>query len=595
MKRIFLLLIVALSTVACSTRPPSSRAPLAEWQQPEGPSNLTPQAGWRGEKFAVATAHPLASAAGVEMLQAGGSAIDAAVAVQMVLTLVEPQSSGIGGGAFLLHFDGRQTIAYDGRESAPAAADESLFIKPDGQAMRFAEAVVGGRAVGVPGTLRLLEMAHAAHGRLPWARLFAPAIRLAEDGFPVAQRLHTLLATDAALRRDPVARAYFYDREGQPWPVGHRLRNPELAAVLRRVANAGADAFYSGDIAQAMVDKVRQHADNPGYLSLADLSAYQAKRRLPFCTVYVPKTNAAPRRYRICGFPPPGSGAIAIAQILGLLERTEAAQLSFSDPLWLHYYSEAARLAFADRAQYLADPDFVAPPAGDWYSLLAPTYLDARARLIGAQSLRVAPAGHPAGEALAMAAMPEQPEYGTSHLSIVDAYGNALAMTTTIEDTFGARQMVQGFLLNNELTDFSFTPADAQGRPVANRLTPGKRPRSSMSPTLVFDADSGELLLSGGSPGGAMIIHYTAKLLYALLHWQMTPQQAIDLPNFGSLNGPTLLEEKRFTDAFIAALQKRGHEVKEINLNSGLQAIDKTASGYRGGVDPRREGQVKGE
>ncbi len=595
MKRIFLLLILALSAVACSSLPSSTRAPAAEWQPPEGPSGLTWQAGWRGEKFAAATAHPLASAAGVEMLQAGGSAVDAAVAVQMVLTLVEPQSSGIGGGAFLLHFDGRQTIAYDGRESAPAAANESLFIKPDGQPMRFAEAVVGGRAVGVPGTLRLLEMAHAAHGRLPWARLFAPAIKLAEDGFPVGRRLHTLLAADAALRRDPAARAYFYDREGQPWPVGHRLRNPELAAVLRRVASAGVDAFYSGDIAQAMVNKVRQHADNPGYLSLADLSAYQAKRRPPLCTVYVPKTDAAPRRYRICGFPPPGSGAIAIAQILGLLERTEAAQLSFSDPLWLHYYSEAARLAFADRAQYLADPDFVVPPAGDWYSLLAPAYLDARARLIGAQSLRVAPAGHPAGETLSMAAMPEQPEYGTSHLSIVDVYGNALAMTTTIEDAFGARQMVQGFLLNNELTDFSFLPADAQGRPVANRLAPGKRPRSSMSPTLVFDADSGELLLSGGSPGGAMIIHYTAKLLYALLHWQMTPQQAIDLPNFGSLNGPTLLEEKRFTNDFIAALQKRGHEIKEVNLNSGLQAIDKTAAGYRGGADPRREGQVRGE
>lgn len=595
MKRFFLLLILALSTIACSSLPSSTRAPIAEWQPPEGPTGLTRQVGWRGQKFAVATAHPLASAAGVEMLQAGGSAVDAAVAVQMVLTLVEPQSSGIGGGAFLLHFDGQQTIAYDGRESAPAAANESLFIKPDGQPMRFTEAVVGGRAVGVPGSLRLLEMAHAAHGRLPWTRLFAPAIKLAEDGFPVGPRLHALLAADAALRRDPVARAYFYDREGQPWPVGHRLRNPELAAVLRRVASAGVDVFYSGDIAQAMVDKVRRHADNPGYLSLTDLSAYQAKRRPPLCTVHVPQTNAAPRRYRICGFPPPGSGAIAIAQILGLLERTEAARLSFSDPLWLHYYSEAARLAFADRAQYLADPDFVALPAGNWYALLAPTYLDARARLIGAQSLRVAPAGNPAGEALSMAAMPEQPEYGTSHLSIVDAYGNALAMTTTIEDAFGARQMVKGFLLNNELTDFSFTPTDTQGRPVANRLAPGKRPRSSMSPTLVFDADSGELLLSGGSPGGAMIIHYTAKLLYALLYWQMTPQQAIDLPNFGSLNGPTLLEEKRFTDDFIAALQKRGHEIKEMNLNSGLQAIDKTTNGYRGGADPRREGQVSGE
>ncbi len=598
MKRFFLTLFAALTVVSCGSVPRSSSpaaASITDLRQPEGSSGLSAQAGWHGRRFAVATAHPLASAAGVEMLQAGGSAVDAAVAVQLVLTLVEPQSSGIGGGAFLLHYDGQRTVAYDGRETAPSAADENLFSKPDGTPMAFAEAVAGGRAVGVPGTLRLLEMAHGDYGRLPWARLFAPAIRLAEDGFPVGHRLHTLLAADPHLSRDPVAKAYFHDRDGRPLPVGSRLRNPELAALLRHLADEGVRAFYEGDIAQAMVDKVRQHPDNPGTLSRADLAAYRAIRRAPLCSVYAPKAAQPPRRYRICGFPPPGSGALAMAQILGLLERTPAPTLSFADPLWLHYYSEASRLAFADRAQYLADPDFVRPPAGDWQSLLAPAYLDARARLIGTHSQGIAPAGSPAGEPLAFAPMPEQPEYGTSHLSIIDPYGNALAMTTTIEDAFGARQMVKGFLLNNELTDFSFTAVDGQGRPVANHLAPGKRPRSSMSPTLVFDDDSNELLLSGGSPGGAMIIHYTTKLLYALFNWRMTPQQAIDLANFGSLNGPTLLEENRFAPEFVEALKNRGHQVREINLNSGLQAIDKTADGYRGGADRRREGRVMGE
>ncbi|MBL8397781.1 MAG: gamma-glutamyltransferase family protein [Candidatus Accumulibacter sp.] len=598
MKLFCLALITALSTVGCGSVPQSSRNPstaAVDLRQPEGPSGLSEQTGWHGRKFAVATAHPLASAAGVEMLQAGGSAVDAAVAVQLVLTLVEPQSSGIGGGAFLLHHDGQRTVAYDGRETAPAAADETLFSKPDGTVMTFAEAVVGGRAVGVPGTLRLLEMAHGDHGRLPWARLFTPAIRLAEDGFPISRRLHALLAADPHLRQDPQARAYFYDRAGQPLPIGSHLRNPELAAVLRRLAHDGVRAFYEGDMARAMVDKVQQHPNNPGTLSLADLAAYRAIPRSPLCSVYAPKAVEAPRRYRICGFPPPGSGALAIAQILGLLERTPAPTLSFADPQWLHYYSEASRLAFADRAQYLADPDFVMPPAGDWQSLLAPAYLDSRARLIGPQTQGIALAGNPTGEPQTLAAMPEQAEYGTSHFSIIDSHGNALAMTTTIEDAFGARQMVNGYLLNNELTDFSFTASDGHGRPVANRLAPGKRPRSSMSPTLVFDDDSGELLFSGGSPGGAMIIHYTAKLLYALFHWQLTPQQAIDLPNFGSLNGPTLLEENRFAPEFVEALKSRGHQIREINLSSGLQAIDKTARGYRGGADRRREGRVMGE
>lgn len=598
MKLVYLALSTALLATGCHTVrlvDPPIHAGATDLRQPEGPSDVSTQSGWHGRRFAVATAHPLASAAGQEMLVAGGSAIDAAIAAQMVLSLVEPQSSGIGGGAFLLYHDGRQTVAFDGRETAPAAVDEALFIRADGKAMSFPEAVVGGRAVGVPGAVRMLEMAHASYGRLPWASLFLPAIRLAENGFPVGVRLHMLLTSEPHLRKDPSAAAYFYDQDGRPLAIGTPLRNPLLAAVLRRLASEGSSALYTGDIAQAIVDKVQQHPENPGKLSLADMAAYQPKRRTPLCSSYAPKAVAPARTYRICGFPPPGSGAIAIAQILGILNHTEAPFLPFEEPRWMHFYSEAARLAFADRAQYVADPDFVAAPAGSWQSLIRPEYLAQRARLIGPQSMKMAPPGSPSATTAAHAAMPEQLEYGTSHISVVDAYGNALAMTSTIEDAFGARQMVRGFLLNNELTDFSFTPTDAGGAPVANRVEPGKRPRSSMSPTLVFDDDTGELVMSGGSPGGALIIHYTAKLLYATLNWGLAPQQAIDLPNFGSLNGPTLLEEKRFPSAFIEALKAAGHEVKEIGMTSGLQAIRKEHGSYAGGADPRREGRVMGE
>lgn len=597
MKPVLFVLSAVWLVVGCASPPPAGRPPVtdaAELRQPEGSSRVTPQTGWRGREFAVATAHPLASEAGRAILEAGGSAVDAAIAAQMVLTLVEPQSSGIGGGAFLLHHDGRETVAFDGRETAPAEVDDALFLKRDGKVMSFAEAVVGGRAVGVPGTVRMLEMAHASYGKLAWPQLFEAAIRLADEGFPVGERLHTLLGKDPHLRLDPGAAAYFYDQDGQARAVGTLLRNPSLATVLRRIASEGSAALHTGDIAQAIVDRVRQHPQNPGRLTMADLAAYQAKRRAPLCSDYAPKAVAPARNYRICGFPPPSSGAIAIAQILGILNDTPAPFLPFDDPLWMHYYSEASRLAFADRAQYVADPDFVAAPGNNWQTLIERDYLATRARLIGPRSMKVAAPGSPSPLASSQAPMPEQVEYGTSHISIVDAYGNALAMTSTIEDAFGARVMVRGFLLNNELTDFSFTPTDAGGAPVANRVEPGKRPRSSMSPTLVFDQASGELVLSGGSPGGALIIHYTAKLLYAMLNWELAPQSAIDLPNFGSLNGPTLLEERRFSKPFVDALQARGHEVREVGMSSGLQAIRKGDDGYTGGADARREGRVMG-
>ena len=602
-------LLTALLLTACGA-PPAGRG----WTyqapdlpvQPESASGLTEKPGWTTRHFAVAAANPLATDAGAQVLRAGGSAVDAAIAVQMVLTLVEPQSSGIGGGAFLLHHDGRRVQAFDGRETAPAAAHEKLFLDTDGRPLPFAQAVVGGRSVGVPGAVAMLAQAHRQHGRLPWARLFEPAIALAEQGFAVSPRLHTLLQGETALRQDPVAAAYFYRADGQPHPVGHVLRNPELAAVLRAIAAQGPQALYSGPVAQAIVHKVQSHPTNPGRLGLDDLAGYRPKEREALC-----HEHAAPQRaLRLCGFPPPSSGAIAIGQILGLLTRTPQATTALADgrpgPDWLHAYAEASRLAFADRAQYLADPDFVAPPAGRWGSLLDARYLDERARLLGPTRSPQAPAGQPGGVPSAWAAMPEQPEYGTSHISIVDGLGNALAMTTTIEAGFGARLMVStdptrpgGFLLNNQLTDFSFTPTDAQGRPVANRVEPGKRPRSSMSPTLVFDRDSGQLLMSAGSPGGALIIHFTAKTLLGVLHWGLLPQAAIDLPNFGTLGGPLMLEAGRFPGTTVQALQQRGHTVSETPMPSGLQAIVRgQAHGepvWFGGADPRREGIVAGD
>ncbi|GKS75912.1 gamma-glutamyltransferase family protein [Acidovorax sp. SUPP950] len=588
---------------ACGTSP---RLNYTLPDQPEGASGYTEKPGWATQKFAVAAANPLATDAGYQVLQAGGSAIDAAIAVQMVLSLVEPQSSGIGGGAFLLHSAGSRVEAYDGRETAPAAATENLFLGADGKPVPFYDGVVGGRSVGTPGAVRMLELAHQEHGKLPWASLFQPAIQLAENGFKVSPRLNTLLANEKYLAQDPAARAYFFDAAGQPWPVGHVLRNPELAAVLKGIARNGSKALLEGEVAQAIVAKVQGHPTNPGRLALADLGGYQPRKREALCTDY----QVASKDFRLCGFPPPSSGAIAVGQILGILKNTDATTMALQEGPkgagdwlpsadWLYLYNEASRLAFADRGLYVADPDFVQPPGGSWSTLLAPAYLAQRAQLIGPQSMKVAQPGNPGAVQTSHAPMPDQIEHGTSHISVVDAFGNAVAMTTTIEDQFGSRQMVKGFLLNNELTDFSFAPKDAQGQPIANRVEPGKRPRSSMAPTLVFDKQTGQVVMSGGSPGGALIIHYTAKTLYGIFNWGLMPQQAINLPNFGSLNGPTMLEEKRFPPATVEALRARGAEVREMNMTSGLQAITRAEVHgqpmWLGGADPRREGVVMGD
>ncbi|RZL63549.1 MAG: gamma-glutamyltransferase family protein [Variovorax sp.] len=588
---------------------------------PEGGSGYQAKPGWATSKFAVAAANPLATDAGYQVLKAGGSAIDAAIAVQLVLGLVEPQSSGIAGGAFLLHYNGVAVEAFDGRETAPAAVDEKLFLTAEGKPMAFHDAVVGGRSVGTPGAIRMLEMAHQQYGKLRWSQLFDPAIQLADNGFRVSPRLATLLKAEVHLKKDADAAAFFYPG-GQPLTEGTLLKNPAYADVLRKIQREGSRGLLEGSVAAAIVDKVNQHPTNPGKLSLADLAGYAPRKREPICSDYDAKAGTgAARSYRLCGMPPPSSGAIAVAQILGILNQTNAHALPLvagSDPAkgltpsadFLHLYTDAARLAFADRAQYLADPDFVQPPGGDWRSLIAPAYLAERSQLIatapGALSMKTAMPGLPGPMRVSYAPMPDQPEHGTSHISIVDASGHAIAMTTTIEDAFGSRQFTNGgtdkaggFLLNNELTDFSLAPTDAGGKPIANRVQPGKRPRSSMAPTLVFekaaDGGHGALVASAGSPGGAAIIHYTTKALYGMLNWGLDAQKAIDLPNFGSFNGPSLLEQQRFAPATVEALRARGAEVREQEMTSGLQAIQKTPTGYFGGADPRREGVVRGD
>ena len=585
-------LLASLS--ACTSQDLSSPTPPA----PEASSGYTAKPGWATERFAVAAANPLATEAGYRILKAGGSAMDAAVAVQMMLTLVEPQSSGLGGGAFLLHWDGEQVTALDGRETAPAAANEALFLKADGSPMDFQEAVVGGRSVGVPGTVRMLEHAHQQHGKLPWRDLLQPAIQLADEGFDISPRLHSLLLSDPALRENPPAAAFYYQPDGSPWPVGHRLRNPALAALLKDIAARGSDAFYTGANARALVEQVNTHPSNPGRITLSDLEGYQPRQRDAICTLWQ-------KRYQVCGFPPPSSGHITQMQILGMLEKLPPFQpLDQGVPSadFLHRYTEASRLAYADRAKYLADPDFVPVPGRTWNSMLAPAYLKQRAALIGPRSMGTAEPGEPGEMPIAFASQAEQPEYGTSHISIVDAEGNALAMTTTIEQAFGSRLLndggtglAGGYLLNNELTDFAFEPYDAMGQPVANRVEPNKRPRSSMSPTLVFDAAGDRFLASVGSPGGAAIIHFTAKTLLGMYDWGLDAQRAIDLPNFGSFNGPTVLEAGRFPASTVQSLKDRGHTINETEMTSGLQAIQRTDSGWFGGADPRREGVVMGD
>jgi gamma-glutamyltranspeptidase/glutathione hydrolase len=467
-------------------------------------------------------------------------------------------------------------------------------LAADGKPMAFYEAVVGGRSVGTPGAVRLLETVHRRYGKQAWARLFEPAIRLAENGFAMSPRLNQLLAGEKYLKGDPAATAYFYNPDGTPKAIGTVIRNPEFAATLRAIAAGGADAFYSGPIATDVVQAVQSHS-SAGRLAPSDFAAYRVKQREAICTDY--------KAWRVCGMPPPSSGGIAVAQMLGIFTHRniavfppDAAPMLEPRAEAVHLFSEAGRLTFADRGLYVADSDFVPVNVA---GLIDPTYLKQRAQLIGPRSMGTAQPGVPPGTGVAWAPDPSPLKAATSHISVVDGDGNAVSMTTTIEDVFGARLMVRGFLLNNQLTDFSFVPV-VDGKPVANRVQPGKRPRSSMAPTLVFDRQSGALVATLGSPGGSQIIGYVAKTLVGVLDWNLDIQQAIALPNFGSRNGPTELEIGRFGAGVVEALKARGHNIREIDMASGLQGIVRVRLpdgrlGWAGGADPRREGVALGD
>lgn len=553
---------------------------------PETASGWIEKSAVRAREFMVAAANPLAVDAGYYMLLQGGSAVDAAIAVQLVLGLVEPQSSGLGGGAFMLVHDAttKRLSVLDARETAPVAARPDRFLGPDGKPLAFRAAAVGGRSVGVPGAVALMADAHRRFGKLSWAELFAPAIALAENGFTVSPRMAQSIANEKP-SEDATARAYFFTPDGAPLPAGHRLANAAYAATLRELAANGTASFYRGTIARDIVATANGAAINPGDLTLADLARYRVIQRVPLCGKY--------RGYRVCGAPPPSSGGIAVLEILGLLERKHFAAMPPRSVPAAHLFAEAGRIAFADRV-YVGDPAYASVPS--W--LLEPSYLDRRAdELSPERSIVEAKPGTPPanGNRKVSAAEVEPLELpATSHVSIVDGHGNAVSMTTSIENAFGSHLLTaSGFLLNNQLTDFSFVPV-FNGEPAANRVEGGKRPRSSMSPTIVYDPQ-GRLYMIVGAPGGSAIINYVAKTITGVIDWQLDPQAAVSLPNIGSRNGPTELEAGTAATALEPGLRALGHPITVMAHPSGTQAIVRTANGWIGGADPRREGIARGD
>jgi gamma-glutamyltranspeptidase / glutathione hydrolase len=530
----------------------------------------------------VAAANPIAAEAGMAVLRDGGSAADAAVAIQAMLNLVEPQSSGIGGGAFILYWDAsaRSLLTIDGRETAPASATPERFLDDKGEKRGFWESAVGGQAVGVPGTVKSIDLLHRLYGKKAWASLLEPAIALAEKGFSVSPRLAKSIASAKHLQRFDATRDYFFDAQGQPLEQGTILRNPAFAETLRVLAGQGADAFYSGPIAAGIVAAVNASSWHTNNITLSDLSAYKAKIRVPVCQTY--------RGYEVCGMGPPTSGGLTVGQILGMLEGFDLQKMGWGAEL-VHHVAQAEKLAYADRAMYMGDSDFVPVPTA---GLLNSQYLAARAALIDADKAGPkALAGTPPGaQKLVLAPSVTPGLVGTSHFVIRDAEGNVLSMTTTIESGFGSRVMTGGFLLNNELTDFDRAPM-RDGKPVANRVQAGKRPRSSMSPTIVMRNGAPHLAL--GSPGGSRIIGYVAKTIIGVIDFGLSPQEAINHGHFVHRNGKTL-ELETGTDAatFEAALKAKGHAVKVGTLTSGIHAILLGENGLTGGADARREGVV---
>ncbi|WP_295045180.1 gamma-glutamyltransferase [uncultured Paracoccus sp.] len=536
-----------------------------------------------GQEWMVSAAHPLAAQAGARVLEAGGSAADAMVAVQAVLGLVEPQSSGLGGGAFLVWYDAEtgDLTTLDGRETAPLAATPTLFLDDAGQPMAFMDAVVGGRSVGTPGTPALLEAAHRRWGRANWAGLFDDALRLAQDGFTVSPRLAGLVASEGeALQADPATAAYFFP-DGRPVAAGAMLKNPAYADTLRKLAAQGADGFYRGEVAEGIVAAVRG-AGNPGLLALGDLAAYRVVERPAVCVEY--------RAHDVCGMGPPSSGGLTVGQILGMLGGYDLAALGADSPESWRLIGDASRLAFADRGRFMADSDHVPMPTE---GLIDPAYLAERGKLLaGDDSLPEVAPGQPGWSHAALWGQDRSLELpSTTHISIVDSQGNALSMTTTIENGFGSRVMANGFLLNNELTDFSFETHDAAGWPIANALAPGKRPRSSMAPTIVLR--DGRPVMVIGSPGGSRIIGYVARAIIAHLDWGMDIQQAVAAPNIVNRFGPMDVEAG-LPAALTDGLTAIGFQLNETDLTSGLQGIVIVPDGLSGGADPRREGIALG-
>ncbi|MES2918648.1 MAG: gamma-glutamyltransferase family protein [Pseudomonadota bacterium] len=539
---------------------------------PEGGTGRYALSAARAQQAMAVTANPHATAAALDMLRRGGGAIDAAIAAQAVLGLVEPQSSGFGGGAFLVYHDGKTALSYDGRETAPASATADRFLDAQGQPMGFHQAVASGRGMGVPGVVAALAKAHLQHGRLPWRTLFTPAIHLARAGFPVSPRLHALIARDPLLRAEPSARRYFFDAAGQPWPIGHMLSNPDYADTLERLA-AGARGFYDSAATRKLITLLNAEGAD---FTPADWRDYRARVTPALCAPY--------RQWSVCSAPPP-AGGWTVLQTLRILDGFPVTR----DPvLRLHRLLEAERLSFADRQRYSADPAFAPLPLA---ALLHDEYINLRRALISDSSMDRADAGTPAGVDVPWAMDGQLLENGTTHLVIADRRGHWLSMTSSIEDAFGSRVMAGGMLFNNQLTDFSFAPSE-NGRPLANRVGAGKRPRSAMAPVLVLDRDR-RPLLALGSPGGSRIIGYVLHALVASLDDNLPPAQAVAAPLVLSRNGPTEIDHD-FPADLRAALVARGHELVETDLNSGIALIRRGAAGTDGAADPRREGRAAG-
>ena len=555
-----------------------------EARYPEFGNGRIPQVLAKANEYMVSSANPYATEAGLRILEKGGNAIDAAITVQMVLNLVEPESSGIGGGAFSLYWDNKnkKLSSYDGREKAPMLADGKLF-QENGVNMDWWDALAGGRAVGVPGLVAMFEKVHKQHGKLPWAELFDDAIKLSEAGFEISPKLGAsiLNKTNPALGRYKGAADYFFPN-GKPLAAGVIKKNPEFANTLRRIASMGAKGFYQGEIAEDIVKAVKGAKDNPGLLTVADMANYEAIERAPVCANY--------KEYKVCGMGPPTSGGMTVIQILKLLEKQNLAQYKPLSADAVHLFSQAAKLAYADRGKYMADADFVKVPVE---GLINEAYLQKRSALITSKDMGKASAGVPPNANVNWKDAKSPEQASTTHFSIIDKQGNGFSMTSSIEMAFGSTVMVRGFLLNNQLTDFSFSE-EKDGELIANRVQAGKRPRSSMSPFMVFDKNN-ELMMVIGSPGGSRIINYVAKTILGVLEWKLDIQEAISLPHFVNRNGATDLEENTNAATLKSALETKGHKVSVRDLNSGLHGIMRTKNGLEGGADPRRVGKAQGK